>query len=76
MTENKKGRATATPKDFFNPNSTTKPLIAFIVGVGRAKRAVGNCSSKRKKQGRIDPLLLAHLLVLALLALLIWGGAA
>ena len=76
MTANKKGRTTATPKDFFNPNSTTKPLIAFIVGVGRAKRAVGNCSSKRKKQGRIDPLLLAHVLVLALLALLIWGGAA
>lgn len=76
MTENKKGRATATPKDFFNPNSTTKPLIAFIVGVGRAKRAVGNCSSKRKKQGRIDPLLLAHLLVLVAFLALIWGGAA
>lgn len=29
-----------------------------------------------KKHGQIDPLLLAHLLVLALLALLILGGAA
>lgn len=76
MTANKKGRATATQKDFFNPDSTTNSLIAYVVAVGRAKRAVGNCSSKRKKQGRIDPLLLTHLMVLGLLALLILGGAA
>lgn len=76
MTANKKGRATAAPKDFFNPDSTTNSLIAYVVAVGRAKRAVGNCSSKRKKQGRIDPLLLTHLLVLAVFLFLIVGGAA
>lgn len=29
-----------------------------------------------KKHGQIDPLLLVHMLVLVVLALLMWGGAA
>lgn len=76
MTANKKGRATATPKDFCNSNSTTNPLIAYVVAVGRAKHGGKKCRSSRKQTGRIDPLFLAHLLVLAVFLFLIVGGAA
>ena len=76
MTANKKGRATAAPRNFCNPNSTTNPLIAYVMHVSRARHGGKKCRSSRKQTGRVDPLLLAHLLVLGLLALLIWGGAA
>jgi len=76
MTANKKGRATAAPKDFFNPNSTTNPLIAYVLHVSRAKHGGKKCRSSRKQNGQIDPLLLVHMLVLVVLALLILGGAA
>lgn len=76
MTANKKGRATAAPKSFCNPNSTTNPLIAYVMHVSRAKHGGKKCRSRRKQTGRIDPLLLAHVLVLVVLALLILGGAA
>ena len=76
MTANKKGRATAAPKDFFNPNSTTNPLIAYVLHVSRAKHGGKKCRSSRKQAGSIDPLLFTHLLVLAVFLFLIVGGAA
>lgn len=76
MTANKKGRATAAPKNFCNPNSTTNPLIAYVMHVSRAKHGGKKCRSSRKQAGRIDPLLLTHLLTLAVFLFLIVGGAA
>lgn len=76
MTANKKGRATATPKNICNPNSTTNPLIAYVMHISRAKHGGKKCRSSRKQTGRIEPLLLSHLLVLAVFLFLIVGGAA